>query len=96
MWRPLIISLAPVGNAHENELSAGSIYRESRYDTGRIWRELDMAGAGHGGSQIRREPNLATYRGQTLESQRALEASALLPSHSPPRAQHVLRSWNGK
>ena len=49
--------------------------------------------AGYGGSQIRRELEMAGVKssyvqGQTLESRRALEASALLPSHSASEA-HV-------
>ena len=50
------------------------------YRGNKIRRELVMVGAGYGGIQIRREPNLVTYHGQTLESRRALRASALLTS----------------
>ena len=37
----------PVRNAYWNEppFSGGSIYREYRYDTGRIWHESDLARA---------------------------------------------------
>ena len=48
--------------------------------------------AGYGESQIRRELEMmgvkSSYvQGQTLETRRALEASALLPSHSASKAR---------